>query len=100
MARRVGHGATLAPRRAGVHRRAPSGEGAAEFVRDSLNSVERLAKRVALTHAGVVKLVDALDSKSSSERSVGSSPTARTNLYRRNIFVTPVMGVLARTRDL
>ena len=30
--------------------------------------------------AGVVKLVDALDSKSSSERSVGSIPTARTIL--------------------
>ena len=29
--------------------------------------------------AGVVKLVDALDSKSSSARSVGSIPTARTN---------------------
>ena len=29
-------------------------------------------------HAGVVELVDALDSKSSSERSVGSIPTART----------------------
>jgi hypothetical protein len=28
--------------------------------------------------AGVVKLVDALDSKSSSERSVGSIPTTRT----------------------
>lgn len=28
--------------------------------------------------AGVVELVDALDSKSSSERSVGSIPTART----------------------
>ena len=38
----------------------------------------RLVKRVALTRAGVVKLVDALDSKSSSARSVGSSPTART----------------------
>ena len=30
------------------------------------------------THAGVVKLVDAPDSKSGSERSVGSIPTART----------------------
>ncbi len=29
-------------------------------------------------YAGVVELVDALDSKSSSERSVGSTPTART----------------------
>jgi hypothetical protein len=29
-------------------------------------------------HAGVVKLVDAPDSKSGSERSVGSIPTART----------------------
>ena len=29
--------------------------------------------------AGVVKLVDAPDSKSGSERSVGSTPTARTN---------------------
>ena len=35
-----------------------------------------LARRAA--DAGVVELVDALDSKSSSERSVGSSPTART----------------------
>ena len=31
--------------------------------------------------AGVVKLVDAPDSKSGSERSVGSSPTARTILF-------------------
>ena len=30
--------------------------------------------------AGVVELVDALDSKSSSERSVGSIPTTRTTL--------------------
>jgi hypothetical protein len=33
--------------------------------------------------AGVVELVDALDSKSSSERSVGSIPTARTIQYMR-----------------
>jgi hypothetical protein len=31
--------------------------------------------------AGVVELVDALDSKSSSARSVGSIPTARTNQF-------------------
>ena len=31
--------------------------------------------------AGVVELVDAPDSKSGSERSVGSTPTARTTLY-------------------
>ena len=39
------------------------------------------ARRAAV--AGVVKLVDALDSKSSSERSVGSSPTTRTKTGRR-----------------
>ena len=33
--------------------------------------------------AGVVELVDAQDSKSCSERSVGSSPTARTILISR-----------------
>jgi hypothetical protein len=32
-------------------------------------------------HAGVVKLVDAPDSKSGSERSVGSIPTARTIFF-------------------
>jgi hypothetical protein len=32
-----------------------------------------------LSAAGVVELVDAPDSKSGSERSVGSTPTARTN---------------------
>ena len=37
----------------------------------------RIARRV-LRRAGVVKLVDALDSKSSSARSVGSIPTTRT----------------------
>jgi hypothetical protein len=31
--------------------------------------------------AGVVELVDAPDSKSGSERSVGSIPTARTNIF-------------------
>ncbi len=31
--------------------------------------------------AGVVELVDAPDSKSGSERSVGSSPTTRTTIY-------------------
>lgn len=37
-------------------------------------------------NAGVVELVDALDSKSSSERSVGSSPTARTTLCTADVF--------------
>ena len=36
--------------------------------------------RLGQIRAGVVKLVDALDSKSSSERSVGSTPTARTKI--------------------
>ena len=48
---------------------------------------ELLAIRVTISYlpalrdtAGVVKLVDALDSKSCSERSVGSSPTTGTTL--------------------
>lgn len=46
-------------------------------------------------HAGVVKLVDALDSKSSSERSVGSSPTTRTifsNLVARVVAEAGCLG--------
>ncbi len=39
--------------------------------------------------AGVVKLVDALDSKSSSERSVGSIPTARTKFLRKYDWDSP-----------
>ena len=35
-------------------------------------------KRAVASNAGVVELVDAPDSKSGSERSVGSIPTART----------------------
>ncbi len=52
-----------------------------EICRVSTYSVGRrrfLASMCASRHAGVVKLVDAPDSKSGSERSVGSSPTART----------------------
>ena len=41
-----------------------------------LASGDRFARTRA--DAGVVKLVDAPDSKSGSERSVGSTPTART----------------------
>ena len=37
-------------------------------------------RAISQRNAGVVELVDALDSKSSSERSVGSIPTARTIL--------------------
>ena len=42
-------------------------------------------------HAGVVKLVDAPDSKSGSARSVGSSPTARTILsgFDKRLWPTP-----------
>lgn len=36
--------------------------------------------------AGVVELVDAPDSKSGSERSVGSSPTTRTTLYFSSLY--------------
>ncbi len=38
--------------------------------------------RLAGDLAGVVELVDAPDSKSGSERSVGSTPTARTILFK------------------
>ncbi len=37
--------------------------------------------------AGVVELVDAPDSKSGSERSVGSSPTTRTTLYFSSLYL-------------
>ena len=38
-------------------------------------------------YAGVVKLVDAPDSKSGSERSVGSIPTARTIFQDRKMTI-------------
>jgi hypothetical protein len=39
-------------------------------------------ERPVASDAGVVELVDAPDSKSGSERSVGSIPTARTNFFQ------------------
>jgi ribosomal protein S18 acetylase RimI-like enzyme len=54
--------------------------------------VRRLGYKAELRCAGVVKLVDAPDSKSGSARSVGSIPTARTiRLAKRtNVIIRPV----------
>jgi hypothetical protein len=46
----------------------------------------------------VAELVDALDSKSSSEKSVGSIPTARTKIFYQwndiaQLGVTPALGI-------
>ena len=46
-------------------------------------------KRAVASNAGVVELVDAPDSKSGSERSVGSIPTARTIFLFGNVHKRP-----------
>jgi hypothetical protein len=48
-----------------------------------------VAPDVPRRHAGVVELVDAPDSKSGSERSVGSIPTARTIFKLSYFFILP-----------